>query len=231
MEKEILIQDKPLQVQIQRLKVKNTSVRITPKLDIILRTSHHAKEKDIDRNLEKMQPWIEKTYTLLYHNYQQKQIGECSQFEMMYYQGKCMEVIKTDFTKRLVLGEHSITIPKKMNPSKTIEELLLLRKEKITNRFVEYYELMYPASNRVPRLEFKNYKSRWGVCYINRFEVFLNKKIIQLPRILQDYIIVHELLHLTYANHGKKFKATLQSYFPKRNMVQMLKEYTFLLDI
>lgn len=230
MEKEILIEDKNLAVQIQRLKGKNTSVRITSKLDIILRTSQNAKEKDIDRNLEKMRPWIEKTYKSLYQNYIEKQIAECSNFERMYYDGKCIEVLKTDFTKRIVLGEHSITIPKKMNLTKVIEELLILKKDSVTNRFIEYYELMYPGSNRIPKLEFKHYKSRWGVCYINRFEIFLNKKIIQLPRILQDYIIVHELLHLTYSNHGKKFKSTLQSYFPKRNMVQMLKEYAFLLE-
>src|SRR5690606_21075688 len=157
--------------------VKNTSVRITPKLEIILRTSHNAKEKDIDRNLEKMQPWIEKTYNALYQNYQEKQIAECDNFERMYYQGKCIEVLKTDFTKRIVLGEHSITIPKKMKLSQVVDELLVLREDKIYNRFLEYYELMYPGTNRTPKLEFKNYKSRWGVCYINRFEIYLNKKI------------------------------------------------------
>lgn len=164
-------------------------------------------------------------------NYIEKQIEACSLFEKIYYKGTCMEVIKTDFTKRLVLGEHSLTVPKKYNLQKTIDALLDLTKPSFINRCNELYELIFPNQNRIPEFEFKNYKGKWGICYFHQYKIVLNKRIIQLPKTLADYIIIHELLHFIYTNHGKKFKKTLQSYFPKQNVGKLLKEYSFILEM
>lgn len=59
----------------------------------------------------------------------------------------------------------------------------------------------------------KNLKSRWGSCSSNK-NLSFNYKILFLPEMMQDYIIVHELCHLKTMNHSKKFWALLGNIMP-----------------
>jgi predicted metal-dependent hydrolase len=42
----------------------------------------------------------------------------------------------------------------------------------------------------------------------------LNKELVDLPRPLGEYVIVHELAHLLAPNHGKLFKSFMAAYLP-----------------
>jgi predicted metal-dependent hydrolase len=42
----------------------------------------------------------------------------------------------------------------------------------------------------------------------------LNKELVDLPRPLVKYVIVHELAHLLTPNHGKGFKSFMAAYLP-----------------
>ena len=42
----------------------------------------------------------------------------------------------------------------------------------------------------------------------------LNTELLNLPRDLGEYVIVHELVHLLAPNHGKLFKSFLLAYLP-----------------
>lgn len=54
------------------------------------------------------------------------------------------------------------------------------------------------------RVTVKNMKTRWGSCSRQKNMNF-HYKIAVLPRPLADYIITHELCHLTELNHGPRF--------------------------
>ena len=51
----------------------------------------------------------------------------------------------------------------------------------------------------------KEYKSKWGLCYYLRKNIFLNWKLIMAPVSVIDYVIIHELCHLVEPNHSKSF--------------------------
>lgn len=57
--------------------------------------------------------------------------------------------------------------------------------------------------------------SRWGSCSARR-GISLNWRLLLLPSALQDYIILHELAHLSEMNHSAKFWSLLDQYDPKR---------------
>jgi predicted metal-dependent hydrolase len=57
--------------------------------------------------------------------------------------------------------------------------------------------------------------SRWGSCSARR-GISLNWRLVLLPAALQDYIILHELAHLSEMNHSAKFWSLLDQYDPKR---------------
>lgn len=59
----------------------------------------------------------------------------------------------------------------------------------------------------------RNQSTLWGSCSGYK-RVSLNWRLVLLKPKLQDYIIYHELAHLTEMNHSKSFWSLLQSYDP-----------------
>jgi len=58
------------------------------------------------------------------------------------------------------------------------------------------------------RLVFRRQKTRWGSCS-GKNNINLNIKIAALPAHLQDYVLLHELVHTKHKNHGRLFWAEL----------------------
>ena len=54
---------------------------------------------------------------------------------------------------------------------------------------------------------------RWGSCGAGG-RLYFHWKVIQLPPRLIDYVIVHELLHLTHEDHGRAFWAAVERVLP-----------------
>lgn len=62
---------------------------------------------------------------------------------------------------------------------------------------------------RYNRVTIKHNTSNWGSCS-SKGNINLNLNLMRVPRPLQDYILLHELTHLRYANHGTAFHAELE---------------------
>lgn len=54
-------------------------------------------------------------------------------------------------------------------------------------------------------------RRKWASCSTNGHLNF-NDELLALPPRLQDYVIVHELLHLRVPNHGKLWKSLMRGY-------------------
>lgn len=56
----------------------------------------------------------------------------------------------------------------------------------------------------------KNNRSNWGSCSSKK-NINLNLQLMRLSQELIDYVILHELCHLVYMNHGAEFHKLLDS--------------------
>ena len=56
----------------------------------------------------------------------------------------------------------------------------------------------------VRRVSVRNQRSRWGSCS-RRGTISLNRRLIQAPPAVRDYLIFHELAHLREMNHSPRF--------------------------
>lgn len=79
------------------------------------------------------------------------------------------------------------------------------------------------------RLFLKNNVSNWGSCSIKR-NINLNVNLVNLPEHLIRYVILHELCHLVYMNHGTRFHALLDSVCggKEKELAKQLRGYSLL---
>lgn len=54
----------------------------------------------------------------------------------------------------------------------------------------------------------------WGTCQPQKGKIRLNPMLARRPKEALDYVVLHELCHLKYKNHGENFKALLSKYLP-----------------
>jgi predicted metal-dependent hydrolase len=64
-----------------------------------------------------------------------------------------------------------------------------------------------------PELWVRPMKNRWGSCTASG-RILLNLKLIQVPKDLIDYVILHELCHLKEHNHSSRFYELLNRVLP-----------------
>jgi predicted metal-dependent hydrolase len=65
----------------------------------------------------------------------------------------------------------------------------------------------------VQRIQFRAMRRKWASMSTTGNPT-LNTELLELPRDLGEYVIVHELVHLLAPNHGCVFKAFLRIYLP-----------------
>ena len=87
-----------------------------------------------------------------------------------------------------------------------IEELRRRAKKELPPRLAEFasrYGFLY---NRVA---IQHNATNWGSCSA-RGNINLNLSIVRLPKVLQDYVLLHELCHLRHHDHGHGFHLLLE---------------------
>ncbi len=71
-----------------------------------------------------------------------------------------------------------------------------------------------PAQIRVQRM-----CNKWASCSPGKWVSF-SENLVRESRAFQDYVIVHELLHLRISNHGKLFQSLMTAYLPDNSFSQ-----------
>ena len=66
------------------------------------------------------------------------------------------------------------------------------------------WELARIHQVKIERVSIRAQRTRWGSCS-SRGTISLNWKLIQAPPFVQDYLIIHELMHRREMNHSRRF--------------------------
>lgn len=107
--------------------------------------------------------------------------------------------------------------------------VLVLRLPRVEERYLRALVSLFAKDSLVCRVAYhskrlglkygslsvRDQSSRWGSCSARR-GISLNWRLLLLSPALQDYIILHELAHLSEMNHSKRFWTLLDHYDPLR---------------
>ncbi len=89
---------------------------------------------------------------------------------------------------------------------KKAEEIFSARLKEI---LIKYKEHDFSPSQLVVR----SLRSRWGSC-TSKGKITINTELVKLDERFIEYVIIHELCHLKYHNHGKDFYRLLEKLSP-----------------
>jgi len=132
-----------------------------------------------------------------------------------YYLGQKYDIIYSD-NKDLILEDDKVYINKEFDLDKWLKKrasfVFKFELDKIYNSFP--YKIPYPS------LTIRSMKTRHGVCNTKTKRITLNLELIKLDVVYIDYVIIHELSHLIYANHSKDFWAVVEEVMPNYKKIR-----------
>ena len=211
--------------QLIKQERKTLSLTVTPDLRIILKCPERVDSERIETFLKKKWFWLEKQLSF-FKKYQRKIYEkEYVSGEGYLYLGRQYKlVVKKGKEDRVVLskGQLLVQTTRDVSDSRRNKNLIDTWYAEKTNiifqdRFTEMIS-RFDYKN-IPKLSIREMKRRWG-SFLNQDRIFLNPKLIHTSKDCIDYVIVHELCHMRYKNHDKKFFTFLEHKYPKWEKVK-----------
>ncbi|MCL4495948.1 MAG: M48 family metallopeptidase [Firmicutes bacterium] len=177
-------------------------------------------------------PWILRNY----HKYRDRQPKTFLSGEQFFLAGISLTLVVREASKARVITDNNdliVEIPGR-------EEFAL---ENVRNQLIRWYRTQ-AVSQLLPRVNFwarrvgrypsrvkiHEYRTRWGYCRQDGL-IALNWRIVQAPGPVVDYVVVHELTHLTHPHHQNGFWQALSLVLPGyESPKQWLKEQGYRLQ-
>lgn len=226
---------------VKRSSRRSISARITHDGLLEIHAPHLVPEFLIRRFLQHKSAWI---LSRLAHRTQLLENGELIQYRNGEYlpffdSSYLLKITVTDEAPRPRLyplnNTFQVLMPVSLSPEQQYEELKTLihswylrnTKPVLEQRVQSYAQQM---GVRYASIRVKDVTSHWGSCSIQK-NLNFNYRIAMLPIELCDYIIVHELCHLTEMNHSSRFWALVEQVIPNyKELRQTLKKNHMFLD-
>ncbi len=207
--------------KILRSNRKTLSIVVNPDATVLIKAPLEAKEEKIHQTVSKRTRWITKKLDYFEMRLKSK-LPERFYIsgETHYYLGKAYKLKVAQSDENLVQIKNGIIHLYVTNPTsielkkQTYENWL---KTKAQNKFEERFNT---CLNKIshwkvehPKLLIKKMVRRWGsLTHSNK--LVLNINLVKTPTHCIDYVIMHELCHLKYWDHSKKFHNLLRVMMP-----------------
>lgn len=65
-----------------------------------------------------------------------------------------------------------------------------------------------------PKVSLKIMKKRWGECNVSKWTIAYARALYCAERLCVEYVVLHEIAHLLYPNHGVRFEEFLARVMP-----------------
>lgn len=199
---------KKINFHIVYSKRKTLGITVKPDLSVFVKAPIDTSIDKIKEKLQKKAPWIikQQSFFLTFHpkTPRRKFIGgETHLYLGRQYRLKIIEG-KGDFVK-LKNGFVEVNTSDKLRTKQLVTDWYLKRAriklDSIAESLIDKFKIynVKPSS-----IVLRTMPTRWGSC-TPKGKIILNPELIKAPKGCIEYVIVHELCHLIYHDHTKKF--------------------------
>ena len=203
-------------VKIVRKDVKNITLKVRPNGEAILTAPNSASDEHIKFIIEKRAKWIAKKRTFF---------ASFKTPQKEYVSGEDFKYLGRSYRLKVVQSKEE-----RVKLQRGYLELFVKDKSDIKRKENLIYEWYYEKAmlyffnilqefNKIVKQDIKSVKirqmkTRWGSCNPYKSYINLNIELIKKPRGCIEYVVFHELVHLLYPDHSKKFYDYLTLYMP-----------------
>lgn len=206
-----------MKIQIIKKDVKHINLKVRPTGEVVLTAPRDCPQCDIDYVLKKRSEWIDKriAYFKMHNQLIEKEYvsGENLSYLGRNYRLKVIE--SHDERVKLQRGYLQVFVRDKTHTKRKKRLLKAWYTSKAEIHFqkaIEKYQSI--VKKEVDRICIREMKTRWGSCNPQKGYINLNLKLIEKPRECIEYVVLHELAHLIYPDHGRQFYNYLSLFMP-----------------
>jgi hypothetical protein len=220
--------EKILGYEVHRKKVKNINLRIRPNMEIYISAPMNLHSDYIENFIRSKEKWIKQVLQKIKEAKQNQLPSQYLSGEKHKYLGKEYELeVKQGNSNRVSLKEGKIILTVISNifensdeKKKVMEKWYFENAQKVFVNAIQKWLKILDES--IEKLSIKPMKSRWGSCnYVKRY-INLNTELIKRTQFEIEYVVLHELTHLKYPNHGKGFYRYIENYMPNYKMAEKM---------
>ncbi len=199
---------------------KTVAVSVLPSQATIVKAPLQASDERIEEFLRKKVRWVlkQKRYFAQFKGYAEKNYVSGETFR---YRGRCHKLLirKNEHDEHVSLQHGALTVftASPTQPSHSRELLDAWYVEKAHRVFSERLSAcssMFGYSE-APGLMIRQMTRRWGSYSQKTNRVNLNQELVKAATRHIDYVIIHELCHVTHRQHSRAFYDLLASKLPQ----------------
>ncbi len=208
-----------IEYELLRKNVKYINLRVNKKGEVVVSAAEQVPFSVIEEFVQSKALWI------ITHLAQIEKIKN-EMPDVGLFDGKTVYYLGRPYRLVLEQGEPAITIEKdevrmfsrKMDAEALRQEYLLWLKQQAQEKFEEIMNRIYPlvASYDIerPQIKVRNMKSIWGSCTSTGNSIRLNVQLMKAEEDCIEQVVLHELLHFRFPNHGDAFYENLGRLMP-----------------
>ena len=218
--------------EIHRKKVKNINLRIKPNLEVYISVPMNLHRDYIENFIRSKEEWIKSVLKKVENVKEKQKDFEYKTGEIHKFLGKEYSLtVKTgnfnavSLKNNIRTNEIILTVNENIfenidEKKKIMEKWYFENAKKLFLQFMEkWLEIL---DENVEKVAIKPMKTRWGSCnYVKRY-INLNTELIKRTPFEIEYVILHELTHLKYPNHGRGFYNYIEQYMPNYKVAEKM---------
>ena len=220
--------------------VKNINIRIRPDMTVRVSSNPQTEISEVEKVLTEKRACIRSALD----RYAEMKKYAARGHE--YVSGECFRLLGRDLRLKVVLGKKNSVDSDGLYLFLTVKENNEELKKRLIDRWYaqacereiggicrDTYRFFEKYGVEFPQNRFRAMVSCWGSCQAKRKILTFNRRLIEMPKICIEYVVLHEFVHFLQADHSARFYTRMTAFMPDwRERARLLeKEGVFGIDV
>ncbi|MDO9523091.1 MAG: SprT family zinc-dependent metalloprotease [Methanocorpusculum sp.] len=194
--------------------------------EVLVRVPCAVSEKKVMEIAQSKAEWIAKQQVKF--QTREKELRRYADGDMISFFGEQLIIARTAGPSRAEIsgGYLNISIPDSFSPDDAemiARDVVMLLYRRLGTTVLDAYVEKYAGLAGVikPKLRMRLQKKKWGCC-TPKNGIIINARVLLAPRIVAEYLVVHEIVHLRYPHHQKAYWSEVERLMPEYRKVEIL---------